>query len=151
MSLEMQPRSVVILMAEDNPADVMLTKEALANIGLPHTLHVVENGIEAMEFLRQQGKYTEAPCPEIILLDVNMPRKNGLEVLAEIKIDMKLKNIPVIILTTSGSREDIAKAYASHADCYIIKPMDVDDFTHLVQSVQGFCCRVVTPPIHSEH
>ena len=150
MSPEMPPRSVVILMAEDNPTDVMLTREALANAGLLHTLHVVENGVEAMAFLRQQGKYTAPPGPEIILLDVNMPRKNGLEVLAEIKIDMKLKNIPVIILTTSGSKEDIAKAYASHADFYIIKPMDVDDFTQLVQSVQGFC-RVVTLPMPSEH
>ena len=148
MSLEMQPRSVVILMAEDNPADVMLTKEALANIGLPHTLHVVENGIEAMEFLRQQGKYTEAPCPEIILLDVNMPRKNGLEVLAEIKIDMKLKNIPVIVLTTSNSLVEIIKV---HANCYMVKPVDIDDFTLLIQSVQALCCQAVTPPIHSEH
>lgn len=147
----MQHRSVVILMAEDNPTEVMLTREALASAKLLNTLYVVEDGIEAMEFLRRQAKYAEAPCPDIILLDLNMPRKNGLEVLAEVKIDVKLKNIPVIILTTSGSKGDIARAHASHADCYIIKPMDVDDFTQLLQSVQGFCCRAVTPPIHSEH
>lgn len=151
MNYKKPPCPVVILMAEDNPTDVLLIRGALADSGLLHTLHVVENGIEAMKFLHQQGKYAETPCPDIILLDLNMPRKDGLEVLAEIKIDLKLKNIPVIILTTSGSKEDIARAYASHADCYIIKPMDIDDFTQLVQSVQGFCCRVVTPPIHSEH
>ncbi len=151
MSLKRQHRPVVILMAEDNPTDVMLTREALANAKLLHTLHVVENGIKAMEFLHQQGKYTEAPCPDIILLDLNMPRKNGLEVLAEIKIDVKLKNIPVIILTTSSSHEDIVKAYDSHADCYIRKPVDFDSFTQVIQSALNFWSRLVTLPMRTEH
>ncbi len=151
MNLEIRHRPAVILMAEDNPTDVMLTREALDNAKLLHTLHVVENGIEAMEFLRQQGKYVGTPRPDIILLDLNMPRKSGLEVLTEIKIDLTLKNIPVIILTTSGSENDIAKAHANHADCYIIKPVDIDDFTQLAQSVQDFCCRIAIPPLHSEH
>lgn len=151
MNLEMQPRTVVILLAEDNPTDVMLTREALDDTELLHTLHVVKNGIEVMAFLCQQGKHANAPRPDIILLDLNMPRKNGLEVLAEIKTDMKLKNIPVIVLTTSNSLADIVKVHANHADCYMVKPVDIDDFTLLIQSVQALCCQAVTPPIHSEH
>lgn len=151
MNLEMQPRTVVILMAEDNPTDVMLTREALANTGLLHTLHVVENGIETLAFLRQQGKYAGVPRPDMILLDLNMPRKGGLEVLAEIKTDVKLGNIPVIILTTSSSDEDTIKAYNNHANCYIRKTADFDDFTQAIQSTLDFWFWVVTLPMPSEH
>ncbi len=151
MYLKMQPRPVVILMAEDNPTDVMLTREALASAKLLYTLHVVEDGIEVMEFLRQQGKYAEAPRPDIILLDLNMPRRNGLEVLAGLKADANLKNIPVIVLTTSNSDEDVAKAYENHANYYIRKPVDFDGFTQVVQSVQDFWFLIVTLPMRSEH
>jgi chemotaxis family two-component system response regulator Rcp1 len=151
MNLEMPPRTAVILLAEDNPTDVMLTREALANSGLLHTLHVVENGVEVMAFLRQQNKHAGAPRPDMILLDLNMPRKDGLEVLTEIKADVKLGNIPVIILTTSSSGDDTIKTYTSHANCYIRKTADFDDFTQAIQSVLDFWFWSVTLPMPSEH
>lgn len=151
MNLEMPPRTAVILLAEDNPTDVMLTREALANTGLLHSLHVVENGVEVMAFLRQQNKYAGAPRPDMILLDLNMPRKDGLEVLTEIKADVKLGNIPVIILTTSSSGDDTIKAYSSHANCYIRKTADFDDFTQAIQSVLDFWFWSATLPMPSEH
>jgi len=148
MNLEMSPRTAVILLAEDNLTDVMLTRESLAASRLLYTLHVVENGVETMEFLRQQGKHTGAPRPDLILLDLNMPRKNGLEVLAELKTDVKLTSIPVIILTTSSSSDDAIKA---HANCYIRKTVDFDDFTQAIQSALNFCFWSVTLPMPLEH
>jgi two-component system response regulator len=137
---------VVILMAEDNPTDVLIAKEGLASAKMRNTLHVVDDGIEAMKFLHRRDRYANAPRPDMILLDLNMPRKNGQEVLAEIKADPALKNIPVIIFTTSKSKEDIERAYGLHANCYISKPVDFEDFTKVVQMIQDFWVSVVTLP-----
>ena len=143
-------RPVVILMAEDNPTDVLIAREGLASAKMLNTLHVVDDGIEIMAFLRQQGKHSGAPRPDLILLDLNMPRKNGQEVLAEIKSDDALKSIPVIIFTTSKSSDDIEKAYGLHANCYISKPVDFDEFTNVVQTIQDFWVSVVTLPTATE-
>jgi len=137
---------VVILMAEDNPTDVLIAREGLASAKMPNTLHVVDDGIETMAFLRRQGKHAGAPRPDLILLDLNMPRMNGQEVLAEIKAEDDLKSIPVIIFTTSESRDDVEKAYRRHANCYISKPVDFDEFTEVVQTIQDFWISVVTLP-----
>jgi CheY-like chemotaxis protein len=139
-------KSITILMAEDNATDVMLTKEALAHAKVINTLHVVDDGIEALDFLHRRGKHGKAPVPDLILLDLNMPRKNGQEVLAEIKADEKLKHIPVVILTTSKAEEDVVKAYGLHANCYVIKPVDFDVFAEVVRSIQQFWFSVVTLP-----
>lgn len=139
-------RPVVILMAEDNPTDVLIAREGLGSAKMLNTLHVVDDGIEAIEFLRRRGKHAEAPRPDLILLDLNMPRRNGQEVLAEIKTDPHLKQIPVIVFTTSKSRDDIDKAYGLHANCYISKPVDFDEFTKVVQAIQDFWMSIVTLP-----
>ena len=139
-------KPITILMAEDNSTDVMLTKEALAHAKVLNTLHVVEDGIEALDFLHRRGKHAKAPHPDLILLDLNMPRKNGQEVLAEIKADDRLKQIPVVILTTSKAEEDVVKAYGLHANCYVIKPVDFDVFAEVVRSIQQFWFTVVTLP-----
>ena len=136
----------VLLLVEDNPTDVMIAKEGLFSAKMLNHLHVTEDGVEAMEFLHQRGEYADAPRPDLILLDLNMPRKNGQEVLAEIKADDNLKNIPVVILTTSKSREDISKAYGLHANCYISKPVEFDAFTKVVQTIQDFWFYIVTLP-----
>jgi CheY-like chemotaxis protein len=143
---EFSDTPVVILMAEDNPTDVLIAREGLAGAKMPNMLHVVDDGIETLAFLRRQGAHAGAPRPDMILLDLNMPRKNGQEVLSEIKSDDALKDIPVIIFTTSKSREDINKAYGLHANCYISKPMDFDEFTNVVQTIQDFWVSVVTLP-----
>jgi CheY-like chemotaxis protein len=142
--LEDQP--VIILMVEDNPTDVLIAREGFLGAKMRNTLHVADDGIEAIEFLHQRGKYAEAPRPDLIVLDLNMPRKNGQEVLAEIKADEDLKHIPVVILTTSKSQEDSSKAYALQANCYISKPVDFDEFTEVVQTIQDFWFSVVTLP-----
>jgi two-component system response regulator len=139
-------KPITILMAEDNATDIMLTKEALAHAKVSNTLHVVEDGIEAMEFLHRRGKYAKMPRPDLILLDLNMPRKNGQEVLAEIKADDQLKHIPVVVLTTSKAEEDVLKAYGLFANCYVIKPVDFDVFAEVVRSIQQFWFSVVTLP-----
>ena len=131
-------RPIVILMVEDNPTDVLIAKEGLLGAQLPNALHVADDGVEAMDFLHQRGKYAEAPRPDLVLLDLNMPRKNGLEVLAEIKADDDLKTIPVIVLTTSKSAADVIKARGLGADRYISKPVDFDEFTKVVQLIQDF-------------
>jgi len=139
-------RPIIILMVEDNPTDVLIAKEGLLSAKLLNTLHVADDGMYAMDFLHRRGKYTDAPRPDLILLDLNMPRMNGREVLAEIKADENLKNIPVVILTTSKDEEDISKAYGLHANCYISKPVDFDEFTKVVQTIQAFWFCVVTLP-----
>ena len=141
-----QNKSICILMAEDNPTDVMITKEALEHAKVLNSLHVVEDGVEALDFLHRRGKHAKAPHPDLILLDLNMPRKNGQEVLAEIKSDEGLKHIPVVILTTSKAEEDVLKAYGLHANCYVIKPVDFDVFAEVVRSIQQFWFNVVTLP-----
>jgi len=139
-------KPITILMAEDNPTDIMLTKEALAHAKVINTLHVVEDGIEALDFLHRRGNYAKVPRPDLILLDLNMPRKNGQEVLAEIKADDELKHIPVVVLTTSKAEEDVLKAYGLFANCYVIKPVDFDVFAEVVRSIQQFWFSVVTLP-----
>lgn len=141
------PRPIEILLVEDSPADVLITREAFEEAKLLNTLHVVEDGVQALEFLRRQGPYAEAPRPDLILLDLNLPRKNGREVLAEIKVDPQLKSIPVVILTTSSADEDILKAYDLHANCYVIKPVGFDNFFKAVQSIQDFWFSVVALPL----
>ena len=139
-------KPITILMAEDNATDIMLTKEALEHAKVLNSLHVVEDGIDCLDFLYRRGKHAKAPRPDLILLDLNMPRKNGQEVLAEIKKDDKLKHIPVVILTTSKTEEDVVKAYGLFANCYVIKPVDFDVFAEVVRSIQEFWFTVVTLP-----
>lgn len=139
-------KPITILMAEDNSTDVMLTREALAHAKVLNSLHVVDDGIEALDFLHRRGKHAKAPRPDLILLDLNMPRKNGQEVLAEIKADDSLKHIPVVVLTTSKAEEDVLKAYGLFANCYVIKPVDFDVFAGVVRSIEQFWFSVVTLP-----
>ena len=140
-------RQIEILLVDDNPADVRLMIEAFKKAQFSHHLSIAEDGMEALDFLRQEGAYHGAPRPDLILLDLNMPRKNGQEVLAEIKADDNLKNIPVVILTTSQAKDDVVKAYGLHANCYINKPVDFDAFTKVVQTIQDFWFCVVTLPL----
>jgi two-component system response regulator len=135
-----------ILLVEDSPADVLITREALAESKLLNTLHVVEDGMQAMEFLHQTGQFASAPRPDLILLDLNLPRKNGREVLTEIKDDPGYKNIPVVVLTTSHSEKDVLQAYDQHANCYIVKPVGFQNFVKAVQSIRQFWFSVVTLP-----
>ncbi len=142
----MTAKPIEILLVEDNRADVLITREALADARLLNTIHVARDGVEAMEFLRRTGQYAAALRPDLILLDLNMPRKSGREVLAEIKADNKLKTIPVVVLTTSSAEEDIIKSYHLHANCYIIKPVGFENFSRAVQSISHFWFSVVTLP-----
>jgi len=146
MSSQTYGRAIDILMVEDNPGDVRLTQEGLKDGKVLNNLHVVGNGVEAMAFLRQEGKYADAPRPDVILLDLNMPRMNGREVLAEIKGDEKLRRIPVVILTVSKAEEDILKSYDLNANCYITKPLDLDQFMKVVKSIEEFWLTIVTLP-----
>ncbi len=133
-------------MVEDNPGDVRLTKEAFKEGKICNRLHVAVDGEEAMSYLRHQGQYADAPRPNIILLDLNLPKKDGREVLAEIKRDHDLKSIPVVILTSSEAHEDIAKSYQLHANCYINKPVDLQKLIGIVQSIDRFWFHTVTLP-----
>ncbi len=139
-----------ILLVEDSPADVLLTKEALSDSKLLVELHVAENGMEAMEFLRHNGPYSEAPTPDLVLLDLNLPLKDGREVLAEVKADPHLRSIPIVVLTTSQAEEDVLRAYGLHANCYITKPVDFESFVNVVRSIQQFWFSIVTLPRHPE-
>ncbi|ACC84635.1 response regulator [Nostoc punctiforme UO1] len=137
---------IEVLLVEDNPGDAQLTRIALEDSKISIHLNVVEDGVEAMAFLRKQEKYVKAAHPDIVLLDLNLPRKDGREVLAEIKGDEKLKRIPVVILTTSQAEEDILKAYNLCANCYITKPVDFDQFVKIVQSIENFWFAIVKLP-----
>lgn len=137
---------VEILLVEDNPGDVRLTQEAMKEGKMRNRLSVAVDGVEAMAFLRQEGKYADAPRPDVILLDLNLPRKDGRTVLAEIKADPDLKRIPVVILTSSKAEEDILNSYDSHANCYITKPSDLEQFIDVVKSVEGFWFQIVKLP-----
>lgn len=137
---------VEILLVEDNLGDVRLTQEALKEGKVHNKLNVVTNGAEAMAYLRRQGRFRDASRPDIILLDLNLPKKNGREVLAELKQDQELRCIPVVILTTSKADEDILKSYNLHANCYIIKPVDLDQFIRVVQCIEDFWLTVVRLP-----
>ncbi|MBF0626652.1 MAG: response regulator [Magnetococcales bacterium] len=139
-------KAVEILLVEDSPGDVELTREALADSKMLNRLSVVEDGEEAMAYLRQQGKYADAIRPDVVLLDLNLPRKDGREVLEEIKADPELKAIPVVVLTTSRAEEDILRTYQLHANCYITKPVDLHQFFAVVKSVENFWFTVVKLP-----
>jgi len=139
-------RPVKILLVEDNPGDVRLTQEAFKENKVSNSLNVVEDGLEAMAFLSQVDKYTDAPRPDLILLDLNLPKKDGREVLAEIKEDPDLKSIPVVVLTTSKAEEDIIKSYNLHANCYITKPVDLEQFITVVKSIEDFWLTIVKLP-----
>jgi CheY-like chemotaxis protein len=140
-------RQVEVLLVEDNPGDARLTRIALEEGKMHIHLNVVEDGVEAMAFLHKQGKYAEVAHPDLILLDLNLPKKSGSEVLAEIKTDEALKQIPVVILTTSQAEEDILKAYKLYANCYITKPVDFDQFVKIVQSIEDFWFTIVKRPL----
>ncbi len=137
---------VEILLVEDNPADVRLTREALKETKLSNNLSVVMDGEAALCFLRRQGEYAAVPRPDLVLLDLNLPKKSGREVLAEIKADPRLRRIPVAILTMSDAEEDIVKSYDLHANCYIRKPLDIEQFTTVVRSVENFWFTIVKLP-----
>jgi chemotaxis family two-component system response regulator Rcp1 len=139
-------RPIEILLAEDNPGDARLTLEALKENKVSNHLHIVKDGVEAMAFLRHEGKYANAPRPDIILLDLNMPRKDGREVLTEIKGNESLRRIPVVILTTSQAEEDILRSYDLHANCYVTKPVDLEQFIKVVQSIEAFWLTIVKLP-----
>lgn len=139
-------RMVEILLVEDNPGDADLARETLTNSKIKNNLHVVTDGEKAMDFLRKQGSYASVPRPDIILLDLNLPRKDGREVLAEIKQDEDLKRIPVVILSSSKADEDVLKSYNLHANCYISKPLDFTQFAKVVQAIENFWLSIVILP-----
>ena len=139
-------RPVEILLVEDSPTDVLLAQEALEHAKVLNNLNVVSDGVEAIEYLRQQGAFTTGALPDLILLDLNLPRKDGREVLAEIKVDENLKRIPVVVLTTSKAEEDIHRAYGLHANCYITKPVDFDQFANVVKAIENFWFTIVALP-----
>jgi CheY-like chemotaxis protein len=139
-------RPIEILLVEDDPGDVLLTVEAFKDAKVLNHVSVAEDGVEAMAFLRRQGRYAQMPLPDLILLDLNMPRKDGREVLAEIKDDPVLKRIPVVILTTSQDERDILQAYNTHANSYITKPVDLKQFLAVVESIENFWLTVVELP-----
>jgi CheY-like chemotaxis protein len=139
---------IEILLVEDNPGDVRLTKEALKEGKVYNNLHWAKDGVEALEFLRREGSHKNAPRPDIILLDLNLPKVDGREVLSIIKNDSHLKHIPVVVLTTSKADEDVLRSYELHANCYVTKPVDLEKFIVVVQSIDRFWLTVVTlPPI----
>lgn len=143
---EINAKPVDVLLAEDNPGDVRLTREALKESKLWINLHVVEDGEAALFFLRQEGAYANAPRPDLILLDLNMPRRDGRKVLSIIKADENLKRIPIVILTTSNSEEDILKSYNLNANCYITKPVDFEKFITVVRAIEEFWLTIVKLP-----
>jgi chemotaxis family two-component system response regulator Rcp1 len=137
---------IEILLVEDSPGDVRLTQEALRDGRLNNRLHVVPDGVDAMAFLRREGKHADAPRPDLILLDINLPRKSGHEVLEEVKTDPSLSLIPVVVLTTSDAEEDILRSYRLHANCYITKPVELDKFLRVIQSIEHFWVSIVKLP-----
>lgn len=139
-------RPVEILLVEDSPADIMLTREALEYSKVLNVLHVVQDGVDALDFLYQRGKFADAPRPGLILLDLNLPRKSGREVLADIKADPSLQNIPVVVLSTSNADDDVKAVYGLHANCYVVKPVNFDTFSQIVRSIHDFWFCVVELP-----
>ena len=139
-------KRIEILLVEDNPADIRLTTEILKDAKLCNTLHVARDGIEAMQFLRQEGTFVDMPRPDLILLDLNLPRMDGRDVLRDIKKDATLKRIPVVILTTSDAEQDILKSYDLNANCYITKPVDLEQFSKVVHSIEDFWFSIVKLP-----
>jgi CheY-like chemotaxis protein len=140
-------RPIEILLVEDNPGDARLAKEALKEARVFNNLNVAKDGEEALEFLHRRGKHEHAPRPDLILLDLNLPRKDGREVLAEIKAHDSIKRIPVVVLTTSEAEEDVVKAYNLNANCYVTKPVDLDQFIKVVKSIEDFWLTIVKLPV----
>jgi chemotaxis family two-component system response regulator Rcp1 len=143
-------RPIEILLVEDNPGDARLVKEALKDGKVLNELHVAKDGVEALDFLKHRGRYADAVHPDLILLDLNLPRKNGHEVLAEIKDDPDLKRIPVVVLTVSKAEEDIMITYNLHGNCYITKPIDFDQFVQVVKAIEDFWLTIVKLPPDEE-
>ena len=135
-----------VLLVEDDPGDALMTQEAFEHHKIRNTLHVVKDGVEALAFLRREGEFAEAPRPGLILLDLNLPRKDGREVLAEVKADADLRHIPVVVLTTSDAEEDILRSYSLHANAYVTKPVDFDRFIEVVRQIDDFFVTVVKLP-----
>ena len=139
-------KRIEILLVEDSPGDVRLTQEALRDAKVQNNLHVALDGMEATAFLWRLGKHANAPRPDLILLDLNLPKKSGREVLEEIKLDPSLKSIPVVVLTTSAAEEDVLRSYQLHANCYITKPVDLDQFLKVVKAIDNFWLAIVKLP-----
>lgn len=150
MSFKGKIRTVEILLVDDNPGDIRLTQEALKDSKVLNNLHVVEDGLEALNYLRKKGEFKNEVTPDLILLDLNLPKRNGREVLSEIKEDELLKYIPVVILTISGAEEDILKSYELHANCYITKPVDMNQFVKIVRSIENFWFSIVMLPPNTD-
>ena len=141
-----QSEAIEVLLVEDDPGDVLMTREAFEQHKLRNTLHVVSDGVEALSFLRQEGEYADVPRPDLVLLDLNLPRKDGREVLAEIKADPQLRRTPVVVLTTSEAEEDVLRSYDLHANAYVAKPVDFDRFIDVVRRIDSFFVTVVKLP-----
>jgi CheY-like chemotaxis protein len=139
-------RPIRVLLVEDSPTDLLMTREALDRSKVLLDVHAVDDGEKTIEFLRRRGKYSNAPRPDLIILDLNLPKKDGREVLAEIKADPDLKSIPVVILTTSKADEDVARAYESHANCFITKPVGFANFQEVMRSIERYWFAVATLP-----
>ena len=139
-------KPIEILLIEDNPGDARLAREALRDAKVRNNLSWVPDGVEGLAYLRQEGKYSQASRPDLILLDLNLPRKDGRELLSEIKTDEKLRRIPVVILTTSQAEEDVLRAYHLNANCYITKPVDLEQFMKVVQTIEDFWLTIVKLP-----
>jgi len=152
METNRMERPIEILLVEDNPGDVRLTREVFKDAKIRNTIHSVVDGVEAIDYLRNKGKFADAVRPDLILLDLNLPRMDGREVLSEIKSDDDLKRIPVVVLTISKADEDVLKSYDLHANCFITKPVDLDQFIKVVKSVEGFWLTIVRlPPNGKKH
>jgi CheY-like chemotaxis protein len=141
-----RPDPIEVLLVEDDPGDVLLIQEAFQDNKLANRVHVVADGVEALAFLRAQGEYADAPRPDLVLLDLNLPRKDGREVLAEVKDDEDLRSIPVVVLTTSQAEEDVLRSYNLHANAYVAKPVDFDRFIGVVRQIDTFFVSVVKLP-----
>ena len=150
MNMPEYSKPIEILLVEDNPGDVCLIQEALKETKVINNLHVIGDGEEALSFLNKKGKYSEIESPDLILLDLNLPGKNGSEVLTEVKADEKLKHIPIVILTSSKADKDIIKSYKLHANCYITKPIDIAQFFNVIKSIENFWLTVVKLPSKNE-
>ena len=135
-----------ILVVEDNPGDARLIMEVLKSNKIHNSIHIVKDGVEAMDFLHKKGEFADVPRPDLIFLDLNLPRKDGREVLAELKSDDKFKQIPVVVMTMSQAEEDILKSYSLHANCYVTKPIDLDQFVKVIESIEDFWFSLVKLP-----
>ena len=146
LPLPLNPTPIEILLVDDSEPDIVLTREAFAEAGILNRLHVVHDGVEAMSFLRREDEYFDAPRPDVILLDINMPRKGGLEVLAELKADPELSSIPVVVMTTSESEQDVLRSYQSHASSYVVKPIEFDRFYSAIHALGAYMLTIVRLP-----